>query len=296
MGCVYLITSPSGKQYVGQTVYTAEERWRQHIWDALRGNSDTIFHKAIRKFGPDNFTHEVICDRIYDTGELNSAEIEAIAENGTLFPGGYNMTSGGDRVDHTPLVRRKMSRKLTKVWADPEYKTARLENTITDGYRRKIGAKSKRNWIDPDYRRKVVATMKANLATPEARAKRSSDVKRVLADPVKYKARCRQLTSALRASKDKVMIDGIPFASMKQVSEKTGVKAGTVRFRCREAKSGLFRWWHTIPNHNDPACDAVEECWAQMQFAKACPDHENVPDWAKANAPRHCDVPDGFWA
>lgn len=53
---IYLITNLiNGKQYVGQTIYTAEQRFKQH----LRG--DLYIDKAIRKYGVENFKLEVLC-------------------------------------------------------------------------------------------------------------------------------------------------------------------------------------------------------------------------------------------
>ena len=74
-----------------------------------------------------------------------------------------------------------------------------------------------------------------------------------------------------------------------------GLSQGSVDWRIRTT-SDSFRWWFKIPNHNDPECDAVEECWALMQFAAACPDHENVPDWLRPEQPKHGTVPAGFWS
>ena len=54
MGCVYKHTSPSNHAYIGKTVNTLEDRWDQHVGDALRG-SDLAIHNAIRKHGADSF-------------------------------------------------------------------------------------------------------------------------------------------------------------------------------------------------------------------------------------------------
>lgn len=54
VGCVYLITSPSGKQYVGQTVRSIEKRWWEHVYAALSGSGECrAVANAIRKYGPD---------------------------------------------------------------------------------------------------------------------------------------------------------------------------------------------------------------------------------------------------
>lgn len=89
---VYLVTNKiNGKQYVGQTIRSIEERWRDHC----RVKDDNYFHRAIRKYGVNNFAVEVI-DFAETTEELDEKEIFWIAKLNTLFPGGYNLRDGGN--------------------------------------------------------------------------------------------------------------------------------------------------------------------------------------------------------
>lgn len=89
-GIIYKITNKvNGKSYIGQTRYTLEFRWRQHI----HKKDNTYFHNAIRKYGPENFTLEVLEE--CSTSNLNEREIFYIAKYNT-FKEGYNLTTGGD--------------------------------------------------------------------------------------------------------------------------------------------------------------------------------------------------------
>ena len=89
-GFIYKITNKvNGKSYIGQTRYTVEFRWRQHI----HKKDNTYFHNAIRKYGIENFTVETLEQCEYK--DLNSREIFYIAKYNT-FNSGYNMTIGGD--------------------------------------------------------------------------------------------------------------------------------------------------------------------------------------------------------
>lgn len=89
---LYRLTSPSGKVYIGITknVYT---RWQQHVLDAHRGSKCTL-HKAIRKYGFDNFKKEILVTSTLSY--VKEMEVKAIAAYSTMVPAGYNMTAGGD--------------------------------------------------------------------------------------------------------------------------------------------------------------------------------------------------------
>lgn len=89
-GFIYKITNKvNGKVYIGQTRYTVEFRWRQHI----HKKDNTHFHNAIRKYGVDNFIVETLEECDYK--DLNSKEIFYIAKYDS-FKKGYNSTLGGD--------------------------------------------------------------------------------------------------------------------------------------------------------------------------------------------------------
>lgn len=89
-GYIYKITNKvNGKSYIGQTRYTIEFRWRQHI----HKKDNTYFHNAIKKYGVDNFIVEKLEE--CNIEDLNEKEIYYIAKYNT-FKDGYNLTIGGD--------------------------------------------------------------------------------------------------------------------------------------------------------------------------------------------------------
>lgn len=89
-GIIYKITNKvNGKSYIGQTRYTLEFRWRQHI----HKKDNTYFHNAIKKYGFENFTLEILEE--CPVSNLNEREIFYIAKYNT-FKDGYNLTIGGD--------------------------------------------------------------------------------------------------------------------------------------------------------------------------------------------------------
>ena len=86
---IYKVTNKiNGKVYIGQSVDIGR-RWREH----MTAKDDIYFHKAIQKYGVENFEWEVIeqCKK----SELDEREIYWI-EYYDSFNKGYNCTRGGE--------------------------------------------------------------------------------------------------------------------------------------------------------------------------------------------------------
>ena len=88
---IYKVTNKiNGKVYIGQSVDIGR-RWHAH----MTAKDDIYFHKAIQKYGVENFEWEVIeqCKK----SELDERESYWI-EYYDSFNKGYNRTKGGDGV------------------------------------------------------------------------------------------------------------------------------------------------------------------------------------------------------
>jgi group I intron endonuclease len=73
---IYVIQNQvNGKCYVGKTVETFYERWSKHLWDA-KGRTRLVFHKAIIKYGADNF----LPIAIFDAGAITDDELYALEQ------------------------------------------------------------------------------------------------------------------------------------------------------------------------------------------------------------------------
>lgn len=96
MGYIYLITNNiNNKKYIGQTINSVNTRWIQHKSEAKYLKPNVYFTRAIRKYGPDNFTVETLeeCDNsLLDTRE--QYYIKLYNSNNKEF--GYNSTIGGN--------------------------------------------------------------------------------------------------------------------------------------------------------------------------------------------------------
>ena len=94
---VYKATFENGKSYIGCTIQPLEKRQNNHKYEASNNRSNMLFHKAIRKYGWNKLRWEVVYET-NDFQDLLNAEVRLIAEQNTLLPNGYNITSGGSGV------------------------------------------------------------------------------------------------------------------------------------------------------------------------------------------------------
>ena len=125
-GIIYMIENKANdKKYIGQTRCGIEIRLRQHIKDS-RGNSNYPIHRAIRKYGIENFDVTTICSTNVD--HLNELEQYYIKKYRTFFKdGGYNLTLGGDgsagsAACNKPILQYTLCGELIKEW--PSIKNA----------------------------------------------------------------------------------------------------------------------------------------------------------------------------
>jgi group I intron endonuclease len=88
MGYIYIITSPSGKSYIGQTTRSIQKRFRDH----QEGSNCAAIYNAIQKYGWDNLEKDW-----YECPDedLNFDEELLVREMMTLKPDGYNLREGG---------------------------------------------------------------------------------------------------------------------------------------------------------------------------------------------------------
>ncbi len=91
---IYLITNKvNGKQYVGLTIGPLDSRLKQHIAAAKKGRKAPL-PNAIRKYGAEAFTIQLIRNDARSFDELQQQEIDEISGRNTLIAG-YNSAIGG---------------------------------------------------------------------------------------------------------------------------------------------------------------------------------------------------------
>lgn len=88
-GFIYILTLPSGKSYVGQTIQTVRCRFNRHA----RDKNCHYLYNAIQKYGRNNVEIKIL--GTFQVNELDAQEIKFIKELGTAAPDGYNLHLGG---------------------------------------------------------------------------------------------------------------------------------------------------------------------------------------------------------
>ncbi len=155
-GVVYLIVCKlNGKPYVGQTKQKLHRRMEQHkVASSAIGN-------AIRKYGLENFTIEVIeeCETLE---QLNEREMFWIAYFNSKAPNGYNLTNGGEGGIPCDDTRAKLS-------------AARKGVPKSREHCKKIGAAQKGKIISDDTRAKIGAARAGKKHSAKTKAQMSED-------------------------------------------------------------------------------------------------------------------------
>ena len=118
IGCktysIYVITSPSGLQYVGLDKNGSDRvRFRDHIKRRNSKKFNYPIRNAIAKYGKENMKFEITEDGL-TREEAQVRECFWIKELNTMKPNGYNLTSGGEvSKTYCDEVTQKISKSRT---------------------------------------------------------------------------------------------------------------------------------------------------------------------------------------
>ena len=112
---IYKITNKiNGKSYIGQSI-NIEKRVREHFWKSTCSKDpsfNSILHSAVRKYGQENFSWEVLSQCNYS--ELDSLEQYYINKYDTITPNGYNILAGGQKIRTVPVFCSSCGVQITK--------------------------------------------------------------------------------------------------------------------------------------------------------------------------------------
>lgn len=198
----------SGRRYVGLTSKTMLARWNDHVYKAKSAKGGRWhFPNAIRKYGKDAFSHEVleVCSSLEEANERESFWIWTYDTRNPLR--GFNLALGGKHVPH-PIRKNP--------WDNPEFRKANLPGAVArintpqariasaramkqPKTKAKKSAASRALWQDPEYRGKTVTAVKEKWQDPEYREKRSEISREVMS---RSEAREKSAAASRRANSD----------------------------------------------------------------------------------------------
>lgn len=228
MYVIYEHVSPSGKRYIGQTCQRLNRRWRNGHGYA----NNKYFHRAILKYGWNNFEHNVICE-CETLEESNRVEAELIAKYKTNDPMyGYNISGGSDGSAHmSESTRRLLSKKRKGKYTgedNPYFGTKHSEET------KKLISQKVRAYF-------------ANHPSPRLGTKASEETRKRQSISRRNSAKAKESILRLNASKAKkvrcVETETI-YDSTHDVERKTGFRQGNIASACRgeHAQAYGFHW------------------------------------------------------
>lgn len=126
LSCIYKITSPSGKIYIGKTINLRSRIWSYNSLLKTKKVSQGLLLNSFKKYGIDVHNIEVI--EVIEKEKLCEREIYYIDFFKSLFPDnpkGLNLTKGGEGMlgrKHTEETKEKIRRKATGRKASAETK------------------------------------------------------------------------------------------------------------------------------------------------------------------------------
>ncbi len=128
-GVVYIVTcSVNGKQYVGQTTAKDPLKYIRGHFNSARNGGKKLLYNAIRKYGVNSFTSEIIW-RCPDKVSLDTSEDSFIKLFETLSPNGYNLRGGGHSGKFVEEIKLKIGVLSKLAHAEPKTKLLHRHNT-----------------------------------------------------------------------------------------------------------------------------------------------------------------------
>jgi group I intron endonuclease len=178
----------NGKIYVGQSRQVLTRK-RQHE----RGDTSNSrrFHNAMKKYGPDNFDFIVL--EYCDERLLDDREVYWVMKLNSLFPDGYNLTSGGGAFrKHHAETRKIMSLNQRQRIASGEHVFSSTDFQRANSYRQRDLADK---GLHPSQQ-------------VEVKEKRSGTVRRLIATTGKFFTHSQEEIERKRAEQNALYAEG----------------------------------------------------------------------------------------
>ncbi|MFA5458634.1 MAG: GIY-YIG nuclease family protein [Synergistaceae bacterium] len=178
----------NGKIYIGKTTRSLKRRLSEHF-----KSEKGYFPNALRKYGLQGFEFTKI-ENCKSENSLNEREMYWISFFGCKYPGGYNLTDGGEGMSGfspSEATRKKLSNALGGLTrSDDTRKKMSLSRqgiVFSENHRKNISEANRRRIFSAETRAKMSAAHKGVPMSESARENISKAAKaRVLNFPMPY--------------------------------------------------------------------------------------------------------------
>ena len=252
MGFIYMLTSPSGKRYIGQTRRTVRQRVQQHLRDSTKSNS-ILLCRAIAKYGGATFKVETLLEVANHL--LDEYEMKMIAAyNTTDKQFGYNISPGG--AGHNFENPESMAKMMATIEAKKDVFTAA----------------SNKRWSADGSKERQSAALKSAWSKPEAKARKSAASALWQNDPSRTASKEKHRANSTAAQKRPDVI-----RKRSEAYKKLWVKPDYRKWRSDINAEATRR-----PETNAKRSESLKIAWAKRKAAAAA---TGTSVWAKKNTP-----------
>lgn len=197
IGYIYVITSPSGKSYVGQS-WNIDSRWKKYQEGRCNKGQPKLYN-AFKKYNPKNCIFYII-DAADTQEKLDIKEIYWIDSYDSII-NGYNCMSGGSHGRHSEHAKMKMSlsqkgrivSEETRIKLSKSHKNHQVSQSTKDKLRKiNLGKR-----LSQQHKNKIASANKGKFVSKETRLKQMNNrikYQYTIIDPNGEIYNCKSLT------------------------------------------------------------------------------------------------------
>lgn len=218
-GKIYIIKNNiNQKNYIGKTSREIKARYREHIHRDINNNQP--IHRAMLKYGIENFSIEVLEDSIPTLELLNEREQYWINKYNSLVPYGYNLNPGGDGGICYHNIGDYWAKADKKVFIEHQRKANKASQDFF---------KTHPEEFDKAQRKRIQGSLQWRINNPELAKQQQKEITEKAAQKNSIPIEKYDLTTGETLE---------TFASASEASKITGTDASTIRKCCNKKLKG----------------------------------------------------------
>lgn len=213
---VYKHISPDGRVYIGITKNNPKKRWNSG--SGYKNNS--YFTNAIKKYGWENFKHEIIYENLSEEDAKNK-EIDLIAKcKSNIRKYGFNISSGGESKSGTKISEEQRQAIIK----------ANIGKIVSESTRKLLRNATLETWKNPEHV-KHMREINTGIKNSQFGKKRTNEEKKI-----------RGAKEIIQYDLNRNKIN--EFISLHDASEKTNIARASISCCCRGIykQAGGYIW------------------------------------------------------